>query len=333
MASNPEMMKMATEQMKGMGEDELRQAMNQSASSALPRASVPSTNNPGTATMNDTIKNMSSDQFKEASQKISSLSPEQLKQQANMLKNMPMETLRKTNPHMANMSEEQIKLAISQMETMANNPEMMKMASEQMQNMDEKQFEQVKQMFQGGVGASSNGTTASSSGDQLNMADLAADPSKMMESLLSNPEQLSSMIKTMKQNPDLIKSMMRTQMGMKDNNSKNGVDPRAEQIEKAIDQFTNMSDEQLDKYIRYANKAQSVFQPMLSSFNKAKTVLGVSSRTMVLLINLIIFGGIAMLVFWFRSRGQSSAVDLDIIAELQSDEPPSVVSGHDESEF
>ena len=334
MASNPEMMKMASEQMKGMGEEELKQALGQaqSASSSVPRPSLPvASDTANSATMNDTIKNMSSDQFKEASQKISSLSPEQLKAQAAMLKNMPIETLRETNPHMANMSEEQIKLAIQQMESMANNPEMMKMASEQMKNMDEKQFEQVKQMFQNGVGsASNNSTTASNSnGETSNIADFAADPSKMMESLLSNPEQLSSMIKTMKQNPDFIKSMMRSQMGIKEGEEKEGADPRAEQMEKAIDQFASMSDEQLDKYIKYANKAQSVFKPVLSSFNKVKSTLGVSSRTMIVLINLFIFCGIALFVIWMKSRKE----DLDVMAELQSDGPPEIVTGHDDGEF
>jgi hypothetical protein len=332
MASNPEMMKMASEQMKGMGEEELRQAMGQAQSaspSSVPRPSVPvASGTSSSATMNDTIKNMSSEQFKEASQKISSLSPEQLKAQAAMLKNMPIETLRKTNPHMANMSEDQIKLAIQQMESMANNPEMMKMASEQMKNMDEKQFEQVKQMFQNA--ATNNSTTASNStGETPNMEDFAADPSKMMESLLSNPEQLSSMIKTMKQNPDLIKSMMRSQMGIKEGEEKEGADPRTEQMEKAIDQFANMSDEQLDKYIKYANKAQSVFQPVLSSFNKAKSTLGVSSRTMIVLINLFIFCGIALLVMWMKSR----KADLDVMAELQSDGPPEILTSHDDGEF
>lgn len=332
MASNPEMMKMASEQMKGMGEEELRQAMGQAQSASLssvPRPSVPvASGTSSSATMNDTIKNMSSEQFKEASQKISSLSPEQLKAQAAMLKNMPIETLRKTNPHMANMSEDQIKLAIQQMESMANNPDMMKMASEQMKNMDEKQFEQVKQMFQNG--ATNNSTTASNStGETSNMEDFAADPSKMMESLLSNPEQLSSMIKTMKQNPALIKSMMRSQMGIKEGEEKEGADPRTEQMEKAIDQFANMSDEQLDKYIKYANKAQSVFQPVLSSFNKAKSTLGVSSRTMIVLINLFIFCGIALLVMWMKSK----KADLDVMAELQSDGPPEIVTGHDDGEF
>lgn len=330
MANNPAMMKAATEQMKGMDEAQLRQAMGETA--AAPTTAPRPTPSSNTTTMNDTIKNMSSDQFKEASQKISSLSPEQLKQQAAMLKSMPIETLRKTNPQMANMSEDQIKLAIQQMEAMAENPEMMKMASEQMKNMDEKQFEQVKQMFQNGSGAAGSSgatTSAPASSGKVNMADLTADPSKMMESLLSNPEQLSSMIKTMKQNPDLMKSMMKSQMGIKDGDTS---DPKAKQMEQAIDQFANMSDEQLDKYIRYANKAQSVFSPVLSGFNKAKTTLGVSSRTMILLINLVVFGSIALFVVWIRSRGQS-VEDMDVLNELQNDEPPEIVTGHDESEF
>jgi hypothetical protein len=225
---------------------------------------------------------------------------------------------------MANMTEDQIKMAIDQMEAMAQDPSMMKLAAEQMKNMDEKQFESIKEMFGNGV----NATTASN-GSATSMADLTADPSKMMESLLSNPEQLSSMIKTMKQNPDLIKSMMRSQMG---DTAGNGADPRAEQMDKAIDQFANMSDEQLEKYIKYANKAQSVFSPLLSGFNKAKSTLGVSSKTMIVLINVIIFGGIAMLVMWLRSKGGDDG-DLSVLDEVQSDAMPEIVTAHDESEF
>lgn len=342
MANNPEMMKMATEQMKNMGENELRQAMGSNApinptpSAAATRPASSTTNNTANSSVtNDTIKNMNSDQLKEASQKISAMSPEQLKSQAAMLKNMPIETLRRTNPHMANMAEDQIKMAINQMESMANNPELMRMASEQIKNMDEKQLEQVKEMFQSGVGGMgsnvdpTSSTSSSSTNGLPSMEEAVNDPSKMMKSLLSNPEQLSGMIKSMKQNPDLIKSLMRSQMGCKEGEN----DPKAEQIEKAIDQFTGMSDQQLDKYIRYANTAQGVFQPVLSSFNKAKAALGVSSRTMIVLINLLIVGGITAFVMWVRSRGEISVHDADALAELQTDDVPEIVSGHDESDF
>ncbi|KAL3778495.1 hypothetical protein HJC23_000508 [Cyclotella cryptica] len=339
MANNPEMLRMATEQMKGMGEAELREAIGQSGASAAPRPVV-STSSASTSTsvLPDAVKSMTSDQFKEASKKISSLSPGQLKSQAAMLKSMPLETLRKTNPQMANMTDDQIKIAIEQMERMAEDPSMMKLAAEQMKNMDENQFESIKAMFQGGgVGSTSSSTAQSTSttNGQAAMADLMSDPSKMMESLLSNPEQLSSMIKTMKQNPDLIKSVMRSQMGIKDDNGDvTNPDPRMEQMEKAIDQFANMSDEQLDKYIKYANKAQRVFQPVLSSFNKAKTTLGVSSKAMIIVMNLFICGVIALLVMWIRSRGGATEVGLSKdLSDLQSDNPPEIVSGHDYSEF
>ena len=82
---------------------------------------------------------------------------------------------------MANMPESQIKTAIDQMELMAKDPEMVKMAADQMKNMDEKQFESFKEMLRVSDGASS------SSSDPA--AQLPADPSKMMEALLSNPEQ------------------------------------------------------------------------------------------------------------------------------------------------
>ncbi|KAL7508375.1 hypothetical protein ACHAXN_009166 [Cyclotella atomus] len=331
MANNPAMMKAAAEQMKGMNEAELRQAMGSTAVPSTHRPAPTTTTN--TTTMNDTIKNMSSDQFKEASQKISSLTPEQLKKQAAMLKSMPIDTLRRTNPQFANMSEDQIKLAIQQMETMASNPEMLKMASEQIKNMDDAQFQQVKQMFQSGGSTGPDGTPTTTSNNN-NMAELSADPSKMMESLLSNPEQLSAMIKTMKQNPDLMKSMLKSQMGINDTDTTANDNPRAKQMEQAIDEFANMSDEQLDKYIRYANKAQSVLSPFLSGFNKTKSALGISSRSLIVLINLVVFGGIALLVVWMMSRGGGGVVIMEenVLNVLSEDEPPEIAL-HDESEF
>ena len=51
-----------------------------------------------------------------------------------MLKSMPKDTLRRTNPQMANMTDAQIDMSIAQLEQMADNPEMVKMASDQMKN-------------------------------------------------------------------------------------------------------------------------------------------------------------------------------------------------------
>ncbi|KAL3773684.1 hypothetical protein ACHAWO_010123 [Cyclotella atomus] len=55
----------------------------------------------------------------------------------------------------------------------------------------------------------------------------------------------------------VMKSMLKSQMGINDTDTTANNNPRAKQMEQAIDEFANMyRNEQLDKYIRYANRAQ-----------------------------------------------------------------------------
>ena len=68
---------------------------------------------------------------------------------------------------------------------MAEDPSMMNLAAEQMKNMDEKQFDQVKEMFAGGAGAGSAGNIPPASGDgTASLADFS-DPSKMIAECVS----------------------------------------------------------------------------------------------------------------------------------------------------
>ena len=59
-------------------------------------------------------------------------------------------------------------------------------------------------------GSSSNGTAPAAAGMPAGMP---SDPSKVMEHLLSNPDQLNTIVKTMKQNPEMLKQMMTSQFG------------------------------------------------------------------------------------------------------------------------
>ena len=67
--------------------------------------------------------------MKSAAEKMDNMNPEDLKRQATFMKTLPKEQLKRMNPQFANMSDQQIDMAISQMEMMANNPAMMKMAA------------------------------------------------------------------------------------------------------------------------------------------------------------------------------------------------------------
>jgi len=319
-ANNPSQLKMAADQMKDMSESELRQAVDQSP------------------LVSNNSNNVSKSQFQQATQQMSSMSPTQLRQQAQMLKSMPLDTLRKTNPQMANMTDEQIQMSIAQLEQMAENPEMVKMAADQMKNMTAEQYESMKNMMGGGLNnngslsnAGSNNTAAAGMG-----AGLPTDPSKMLEALLSSPEQLNSIVKTMKQNPEMMKQMMGSAMGgggegNKDSDAGGGNDARREQMEKAIDSFSEMDEKKLERYLKVANTVQSVAKPVLTVFDKLKRTLGVSTKTLAVLINLMFFVGFVLLVRWWRMRnGGGGGIEMGNATIT----PPEIISeSYEESEF
>ena len=74
-------------------------------------------------------------QWEMAQQQMQNCDPEQMKAQARMMKNMDKDNLRRMNPQFANMSDAEIDMAASQMEMMASNPAMLKMAAAQMGGM------------------------------------------------------------------------------------------------------------------------------------------------------------------------------------------------------
>eukprot|EP00569_Conticribra_weissflogii_P005116 CAMPEP_0171344692 /NCGR_PEP_ID=MMETSP0878-20121228/19943_1 /TAXON_ID=67004 /ORGANISM="Thalassiosira weissflogii, Strain CCMP1336" /LENGTH=527 /DNA_ID=CAMNT_0011847941 /DNA_START=11 /DNA_END=1594 /DNA_ORIENTATION=+ len=333
-ANNPAMMKMAAEQMKNISPEELKAMKNDPV---LKKMASPATSNLTTSTpvAAPTVNNISPDQFKFATQKMAGMTPEQLRAQTNMLKSLPMDTLRRTNPQMANMTDEQIRMSIAQMEQMAENPEMLKMAAEQMKDMTPEQFENMRKMMGSGFGAgatnvSSGGSSFESTNYSCSSAannGLPSDPSQMMEALLSNPEQLKSMIKTMKANPEMMKQMVAVQMGGESAMN----DAKREQMEKAIDQFANMDEVQLERYIKVATFAQTAAKPFLNAWNGSKRILGVSSKTLLVILNFTIIGSFVGLIIWYRSREESEDLQ-DVLASLEDDEPPEII-GREIDEF
>eukprot|EP00984_Skeletonema_dohrnii_P007636 scaffold2790_cov118-Skeletonema_dohrnii-CCMP3373.AAC.4 len=342
MANNPQMMKMAMDQMKNMSESDLDAAVKQDLAAKRSLSSSSSSNNnvAANATYSDvtsptaapaantSVPDISPDQFKTASQQMASMSPDQLKQQATMLRGMSKETLRRTNPFMAKMSDAEIEMAIQQMESMASNPDMLKMAGEQLKNMSPEQFEQMKKMAGGAAGAGMMGSSTGNNATASAATDAPAggfptDPSQMMETLLSNPDQLNSMVKMMKQNPDMMKQMIAAQFGSE---GQGGDKAKVEQMEKAIDQFAQMDDKQLERYLKVANTAQTVTKPVLNAFKATKNVLGVSAKTLIVLINIVFAVGAYTLYKWLKSRG---AVEDSLIDPLVQ-EMPEVIGGDDE---
>ena len=245
---------------------------------------------------------------------------------------MPFDTLRKSNPHMAHMNDDQICASIGQMERMAEDPAMLKMAAEQMKLMSPEQFESMKQMAGGTVNTTNGGSSSTASSPNV----VPTDTSKMMEALLSNPEQLSSMIKTMKQNPELMKQMMSSQMLSGDANGSAMMsdDAKRDQLEKAVDQFAQMDDKQLEQYLKLATKVQTGVKPFYKAWNGTTRVLGVSSKNLFIVINLFVLVSFTLLVMWKRS----SAVDVEdgtagILEGLEMEEVPEIGEGYGGGEF
>ncbi len=327
-ANNPSQLKEAADQMKNMSESDLKQAVNQSPiTSQQPPAAATTT----TATNPAAMNNMSSSQFQRATQQMASMTPEQMKTQAAMLKSMPYDTLRKSNPQMANMTDAQIQMSIQQFEQMAANPEMMKMAADQMKNMDEAQFNSMKSMMGGGTGGSSGGGAAAApSGGGMATENIAlpTDPTKMAETLFSNPEQLNMAVKTMKQNPDMIKQMIMTQMG------EGKSDAQKEQVNKAIDSFAQMDDVQLERYLKVANGVQRVASPFVGTFKKVKETLGVSTGTLVVMINLFLLTCLVGLARWWTLRnGDENNDDVSALDSMTREEPPEMAASYGDGEF
>jgi hypothetical protein len=64
--------------------------------------------------------------------------------QAQMMRSMPLATLRSLNPSFANLTDDQIKMSIEQMEMMASNPDMLRMAAQMAGNMSPEELQQAQ---------------------------------------------------------------------------------------------------------------------------------------------------------------------------------------------
>ena len=150
----------------------------------------------------------------------------------------------------------------------------------------------------------------------------------MMNSLLSNPEQLNTIVKTMKGNPEMMRSIFMGQMGDR------GTEAQKEKMNKAIDSFVEMDDAQLEKYLKVANGVQRVASPVVTAFGKVKQTLGVSTKTLIIIINVMILAWFVGLARWWMLRnvgGDDDSVIGDDILTRSQEEVPEIIA-HD-SEF
>jgi hypothetical protein len=334
-ASDPNQLKMAAEQMKNMNEEDLRRAMNlgggtssSSSSSSSPSTHTPLTSNASSTSNNNKPVAISKTQFEQAAKQMSSLSPTQLRQQAAMLRSMPYDTLRKTNPPMAHMTDLQIEMSITQLEQMAENPELMKMAADQMKSMTEEQYESMKQIMLGGGGGGGDGDGSETA--YSTTSGVGGGANNIMEGLLSNPEQLNSIVRTMKKNPELLKQVMVSQIGGGGGDGPNNnkvSDKQKEQLNKAIDSFVQMDDEKMERYLSMANGVQRrIVKPMVTILDIVKKRSGLSTRTLLLLIVVgmfAVFGIVVMklLWMWWNTDHQSSrhGGSVTMMAEMEDE--------------
>jgi hypothetical protein len=266
-ANDPNQLKMAAEQMKNMSEGELNWALEQqTAMMGGGAGGTSSSSSRGTATSHPP-PSFSAAQLEQATKQMSSMSPEQLRQQAIMLRSMPVSTLRATNPAMSLMSDAQIEQSISQLEMMANNPDMLRMATESMKGLTPEQLATMQEQMLNILGPSSDG----SSGGDLGSGLLFTDPTK-----------LNSAVKAMKQNPNILKQMLGSaSAGGGSTGSSMISESQMAQMNNMIDSFTTMDDERLEKYLHVANVMQ---RNVITPFMKTKDALGLSTKMALILV-------------------------------------------------
>jgi hypothetical protein len=266
-ANDPNQLKMAAEQMKNMSEGELNRALEQqTAMMGGGAGGTSSSSSRGTATSHPP-PSFSAAQLEQATRQMSSMSPEQLRQQATMLRSMPLSTLRATNPAMSSMSDAQIEQSISQLEMMANNPDMLRMATESMKGLTPEQLATMQEQMLNILGPSSDG----SSGGDLSSSLLFTDPTK-----------LNSAVKAMKQNPDILKQMLGSAAGGGGSTGSSRIsESQMAQMNNMIDSFITMDDERLEKYLHVANVMQ---RTVVIPFMKTKDALGLSTKMALILV-------------------------------------------------
>merc|ERR1712176_637946 len=144
------------------------------------------------------------------------------------------------------------------------------------------------------------------------------DPREMMKGVMTNPESFNSLVKMAKSNPDMIKPILVSQAG--------GDKVKEKQIEKAIDSFVQMDDATLEKYLKRVNMFQGLMKPFVTAFEKLRSTLGLSTKTLIFMLNLMFVGMLFLLGKWWKNK--SGADDMALESMLEQDEPPEIVSNY-----
>ena len=288
MASNPAMMQQAANQVKNMTPEELQRQ----------QAAVLGANNGNTAASSRVSSSGSSTSSSttaatppaNAAQMLNQMNPEQLKTQAAMLRSMPPHQIRSMHPQFSNMSDTQIDQMASQMEMMAANPTMLKMAAETMGSMTPEQIADIQQgRMPAGLGASPGAAM-----------DQAA-------SLLSNMsgKQVKDMLKMAKSNPDMLKTAMP------------GTD--TSQMEKVINGLEGMDEKTLDRIIAFLSGLQKALSPVIKAYQSVNLAVGGH------LFKLLSILTIAMISYWWfgaKTTSPDVASSIDDIMDAVPEPKP-----------
>ena len=231
----------------------------------------------------------------DAAEQMASMTPEQLRQQAQAMRSMDPSFLRRMNPQLAHMTDDQIKMAAVQMEMMADNPEMAKMAVEQMNAMTPEQIEAVKAGGAPPPGAMGAG---------------GVNPSKFLEGM--DRDQLRNMLSTVKDNPDMMKQFA----GM------SGLPE--EQLRQGVETFAGMDDKRLDM----ALGTMKTLTKAKEAWDGADKRTGGNLKAIVIGSAILLATGIAWLLF-FRGRGGEGDPLVTSVPEV----PEVAIASHEEDEF
>ncbi len=268
MASNPDMLEQMKDQVKNMSPEELEQARN-SAANGGPGVTLRASPSSTPTSMAD-------------------MTPQQLKEQAMMMKSMTPDQIRSANPAMANWGDAQIQMTIQQMETMANNPDMMKQITEQLKGMKPDEIEKMRKVAQEDFHDPSK-LNAGTGGAQKNPMDMLNN---------ANPEQIKDILNMVKNNPSVMKDMLRSaNPAMADNMTD-------EQMERTIGAFANMDEQKLGWVLKMIGWVQQ-----FKNSSKAKILL-----LLFLSMGVFVFG---MLIYLVKSQKVA-----DVLSPVSEEVPP-----------
>ena len=183
-------------------------------------------------------------------------SPDQMRQNAAMIRKNPA-LVKKSNPQFAKMSNEELMQMADQMEKMAEDPDMYKQVSEQVNSMTPQERADIAKMQKDGT---------------LPKAPLGGSAADAVP----QESQIASMAKMLKTNPVLFKKMMKQQGGMFANQTD-------EQIDSYIQQLSQMDEKQLKQIFttgtwlqQYAGPAKEMYDKVdKATYGCARYILGI----------------------------------------------------------